>query len=138
MIKKGGDSCMIPSYKFYRAHLIKSQSDVSVEGFNFTKSEFEDLIDNFTPTNDIPILLGVSKKDLDKFCLSVYNSDFMTSYSALLAQSKLIRRKVIRKLADEGNNVALKQISEISGVGKESSQDINITVLSNVPNPDDL
>ena len=47
--------------------------DQIVQGFDFTRSDFEDLIDNFTPIDDIPVLLSVSKDDLDRFCFEVYN-----------------------------------------------------------------
>lgn len=124
---------MNPSYKFYRAHLIKSSSDIAVEGFSFTKSDFEDLIDNFTPIDDIPVLLGCSKADLNVFCLSIYNADFSSAYAGLLAQAKVYHRKIIRKLAGEGNTMALKQLPELSGVAKESPNDISITILNDVP-----
>ena len=32
----------------------------SVPGFSFTRNDFEDLIDNFTDTDSIPVLLGVT------------------------------------------------------------------------------
>lgn len=121
-------------YKFFERHLIKRSSNIAVEGFNFTKDDFENLIDNFTPPDDIHILLGTNEEGLDIFCLTIYGLRFEDAYHALLKQAQYYVRSSIMFLARMGNNTALKQQSEITGIGKEQQdQQISISFIDNVP-----
>lgn len=121
-------------YKFYERHLIKRQSNVAVEGFSFTKDDLENLIDNFTPPDDIHILLGTNERYLDEFCLTIYGLRFQDAYLALLKQAQYYVRSSIFLLARLGNNTALKQQAEITGIGKEQQdQQISVSFVDSVP-----
>lgn len=123
-----------PQYKFFERHLIRRQEDVGVEGFAFTKSDFEDLIDSFTPKQDIPTILGVGVADLDRFCNVIYGMKYNETYQALLMQANYCWRSAIKVLARSGNAQAMKQMAEITGIGKEDATErVQINFMSDVP-----
>ena len=121
---------------YKKPSLLHSDGDPlqTVKGFNFTRNDFEDLIDNFTPFDDIPILLGVCHRDLDKFCMQIYRSNFKTTYDNLLKRAQLYYRKSMMMLSKMGNPSAIKLSAEYYvGLGKVADNDNRITFVTNMP-----
>lgn len=103
-------------------------------GFNFTRDDFENLIDDFTPVNDIPVLLGVKDYELDKFCNYIYNMDFKPTYEVLLKRAQLYYRKAMMSLSKSGNPSAIKIASEFYvGLGKNIDDDSRFTIVNVMP-----
>lgn len=124
----------MPSYK--KPSLLHPDDDPSqtVEGFNFNRNDFEDLIDNFTPLEDIPLLLGVSHADLDRFCYDIYNMDFKHTFESLLKRAELYYRKSMMMLSKAGNPSAIKVTSEhYVGLGSSDKQSEHITFIGVMP-----
>jgi hypothetical protein len=84
----------------------------TVEGFPFDSFTFEDLIDNFTPEEDIPLVLRVDKTDLDYWCMKVYNVPYHEAYVFLSKMGLFYCRKAFTQLAKSGNNTAIKTVGE--------------------------
>lgn len=121
---------------YSKPSLIRLEGDPnqSVPGFNFNRNDFEDLIDNFTPLEDIPTLLGVSHPQLDKFCVAIYNQKFKQTYAMLLKRSELYYRKAMMSLSKSGNPSAIKLTSEFYvGLGKSNDEDSKITIVNVMP-----
>lgn len=84
----------------------------TVEGFPFDSFTFEDLIDNFTPEEDIPLVLRCDKSDLDYWCMKVYNVPYHEAYVFLSKMGLFYCRKAFTQLAKSGNNTAIKTVGE--------------------------
>ncbi len=112
----------------------------SAPGFNFNRNDFEDLIDNFTPLEDIPILLGVSHGELDTFCNYIYRTNFKVTYENLLRRSQLYYRKAMMSLSKSGNPTAIKVSAEYYvGLGTVDKSEQQIVFLNEMPDsPSDL
>ena len=123
------------SRPYQKPRLLHSDApDQAVPGFDFTRSDFEDLIDNFTPIDDIPVLLGVSKADLDRFCFEVYNQKFKQAYDSLLLRAQLYYRKAMFMLSKSGNPTAIKVASEFYvGLGSMDKTENQVIFVSSVP-----
>ena len=103
-------------------------------GFDFNRNDFEDLIDNFTPFEDIPILLGVTHAQLDVFCTYIYNMGFKDTYDTLLRRSQLYYRKAMMMLSKTGNPSAIKVASEYYvGLGAVDKQESHVTIINQMP-----
>lgn len=122
-----------PKYRFFEKHLIKTKESKTVEGFAFDQNDFENLIDDFTPYKDIPMLLGVRHVDLDRFCQVIYGLDYKATYDRLLCMAQRYQRAAIVMLAKSGNQTALKMSASITGVGDSQVDNTNITFISDVP-----
>lgn len=106
----------------------------TVQGFNFNRNDFEDLIDNFTPFEDIPILLGVQHAKLDEFCNEIYNMNFKVTYDTLVKRAELYYRKAMFSLSKAGNPTAIKVSSEFYvGLGRVNENDNRITFIGMMP-----
>lgn len=88
------------------------RENVVIEGFAFDSYTFEDLIDNFTPEEDIPLVLRVDKSDLDYWCMKVYNVPYHEAYVFLSKMGLFYCRKAFTQLAKSGNNTAIKTVGE--------------------------
>ena len=128
------------SFKYEKPSLLHPGLNETVPGFNFDKNDFEDLIDNFTPKDDIPILLGVTHPQLDIFCMSVYHMKFNDTYKMLLKRSELYYRKAMFNLSKSGNPTAIKIASEFYvGLGNVEGSKPHITIINNMPDvPSDV
>lgn len=125
-------------YKYQRPSLLHPEKwgdpDETAPGFNFTRGDFEDLIDNFTPFEDIPTLLGVKHVELDKFCEYIYNMNYKVTYDVLLKRSNLYYRKAMMMLSKSGNPTAIKVSAEYYvGLGAVDKQDNHITIINSMP-----
>lgn len=106
----------------------------SAPGFSFSRNDFEDLIDNFTDTDSIPVLLGVSPCELDTFCKHIYNMNFKETYNVLFQRANLYYRKAMFSLAKVGNPTAIKVASEFYvRLGSLDKSDSHITFIANIP-----
>ena len=88
------------------------RENVVVDGFAFDSYTFEDLIDNFTPEEDIPLVLRVNKSQLDYWCMQVYNVPYHEAYVFLSKMGLFYCRKAFTQLAKSGNNTAIKTVGE--------------------------
>lgn len=125
-------------YKYVKPSLLHPENwgdpNETVEGFNFNRNDFEDLIDNFVPFESIPVLLQVSHADLDVWCKAIYNMDFKTTYDVLFQRANLYYQKAMFMLSKSGNPTAIKVTAEyyvkLGAVDKESN---NITFIGVMP-----
>ena len=127
-------------FVYKKPSLLHPGLNETVPGFNFDKNDFEDLIDNFTPKDDIPTLLGVSHPQLDIFCTSVYNMKFNDTYKMLITRAQLYYRKAMFSLSKSGNPTAIKIASEFYvGLGSTEGTKPHITIINNMPDvPSDV
>lgn len=106
----------------------------TVEGFNFTRDDFEDLIDNFTDEDSILLLLQVDRPQLDKFCMEIYNMKFKETYQVLYQRAQLYYRKAMMNLSKSGNPSAIKVAAEYyAKLGGSNSQEDKITFVGVMP-----
>ena len=106
----------------------------TVEGLNFTRDDFEDLIDNFAAPEEIAILLQCSNTDLDRFCEEVYHMDFKTTYQVLIQRANLYFKKAMFSLSKSGNPTAIKVAAEYYvGLGAVDKQENHITFIGTMP-----
>ncbi len=123
-------------YNYKRPSLIRPDGDPdqTAPGFNFTRNDFEDLIDNFTPFEDIPILLQVKHAELDDFCNHIYNMNYKQTYDNLLRRSEFYFRKSMMSLSKSGNPTAIKVSAEFYvGLGAVDKQEQKITFIGVMP-----
>lgn len=123
-------------YKYQKPSLIRPDGDPDQKapGFNFTRDDFEDLIDNFTPFEDIPILLQVKHAELDEFCNFIYNMNYKDTYDNLLRRSNFYFRKSMMNLSKSGNPTAIKVAAEYYvGLGAVDKQESKITFVGIMP-----
>ena len=127
---------MQDDFKYRKPSLLHPEGDPfqTAPGFSFNRNDFEDLIDNFTPFDDIPILLGVSHAQLDVFCDYIYNMKFKDTYDTLLRRSHLYYRKAMMSLSKTGNPSAIKVATEFYvGLGSLDKQDSHVTIINQMP-----
>lgn len=106
----------------------------TVEGFDFTRNDFEDLIDNFTDEDTILTLLQISRPQLDKFCKEIYNMNYKETYQVLYQRAQLYYRKAMMLLSKSGNPSAIKVASEYyARLGGTNSDDNKITFVGVMP-----
>lgn len=106
----------------------------TVEGFNFTRNDFEDLIDNFTDEDTILILLQITRPELDKFCNEVYHMNYKETYEVLYQRAQLYYRKAMMMLSKSGNPSAIKVASEyFAKLGGVNTDDNKITFVGVMP-----
>ena len=125
-------------YKYIKPSLLHPEKwgdpNQTVEGLNFTRNDFEDLIDNFAAPEEIAILLQVTPVDLDRFCNEVYNMDFKTTYQVLFQRANLYFKKAMFMLSKSGNPTAIKVAAEFYvGLGAVDKQDNHITIINSMP-----
>ena len=122
----------------YRDLVKMYRENVQVKGFDFDVDMFENLIDNFVPEENIPVILRCTKADLDRFCNVVYHMNYAETYKVLSGVTDMFMRKAIKGLAQEGNQTALKLASEhfMKLKEEEDNNNINITVVNDL-NGDD-
>ena len=125
-------------YKYIKPSLLHPEKwgdpNQTVEGLNFTRNDFEDLIDNFAAPEEIAILLQVTPVDLDRFCNEVYNMDFKTTYQVLFQRANLYFKKAMFMLSKSGNPTAIKVAAEYYvGLGAVDKQDNHITIINSMP-----
>lgn len=83
------------------------------EGFDYDADTFENLIDNYTPYDDVPKLLSISCghsvtiSELDAFCKLLYGMTYKDTYQILIGITDMYMRKVIKNLGASGNATAL-------------------------------
>ena len=123
-------------YVYKKPSLLHPEGDPNqtVEGFNFTRNDFEDLIDNFVAPEVIPILLQVSHAELDVFCKEIYRMDFKTTYDVLFQRANLYYQKAMFSLSKSGNPTAIKVTAEYYvKLGAVDKQDNHITIINSMP-----
>lgn len=112
------------------------RQNVVVDGFDFDSYTFEDLIDNFTPEEDIPIILGVSRVNLDYWCRQVYNGmDFPEAFAFLSRKALFYCRKAYTNLSKVGNNTAMNIVTKhfMKLEDDENKRQAVIPVIAAVP-----
>ena len=103
----------LPEVPLYSNMLSANRKNAQIKGFDFDVDTFENLIDNFVPINNIPIILsGISRKkinedDLDRFCNIAYGMKFKEAYQFLSGITDMYMRRVFKNLAASGNATAI-------------------------------
>lgn len=123
-------------YEYKKPSLLHLEGDPNqtAPGFNFTRNDFEDLIDNFTDEDSILKLLQVDRPQLDEFCRYIYNMNYKETYDVLYQRAQLYFRKAMMMLSKSGNPSAIKVASEYyAKLGADSKQDNRITFLGIMP-----
>lgn len=107
----------------------------SVPGFNFDMDMFENLIDNFTPMDDIPLILNVNPVDLDKFCQICYNCLFKDTYNILSKRALYYDRLAFNNLAKSGNNSAINVVAKyfMKLDDDNKAKELKINVVNSIP-----
>ena len=115
------------------------RENVVIDGFAFDSYTFEDLIDNFTPEDDIPLVLRCDKSDLDYWCMKVYNVPYHEAYVFLSKMGLFYCRKAFTQLAKSGNNTAIKTVGEhFMKLGQEQDRkEAIVPILTVMPNGED-
>lgn len=119
-------------YDAYRRNQVENKHP---EGFWFDMDMFENLIDAWTPKEDVCTILQATHQELDAFCKECYGYDFDRTYSILKAISMMGMRKSVSTLAKAGNSSALviaaKNFAELNDGGNDGQ--INITFKNDLP-----
>lgn len=108
-----------------------------LDEFTFSREQFEDAIDCFTPLDEVRLVLHTSKAELDRFCSIAYSSDFAESYYNLSGMAKFYGRKAIKNLAFAGNNTALKVFADNFMNFNSNDSVTKIQIVSDIPDQDD-
>lgn len=108
----------------------------SLEGFDFDMDMFENLIDNFTPMEDIPLLLNVSKANLDYFCMRLYGCNFSETYDILSRRALYYDRLAFNNLAKSGNTAAINVVAKyfMKLDEQDKAKALKIEVVNSIPN----
>lgn len=111
------------------------RKNVVVDGFPFDSYTFEDLIENFTPVEDLPIILGVHRDTLDYWCEQVYNMNLVEAYNFLNRKALFYCRKAYTNLSKVGNNTAMNIVTKhfMKLEDDESKRAAVIPVIAAVP-----
>jgi hypothetical protein len=107
----------------------------TVEGFNFDMDMFENMIDNFTPMEDIPLLLNVNSFELDKFCQICYNCLYKDAYDILSRRALYYDRMAFNNLAKSGNNSAINVVAKyfMKLDDDNKTKELKIQVVNSIP-----
>lgn len=105
-----------------------------VVGFDFDQNQFENLIDCWTPYDQIPVILDTSITKLNEFCFELYNMDYKDTYSRLTGLCDAYARKTIKTLAGMGNTSALNIMAKhFMQLDEQKQKDaINITIVNDL------
>ena len=116
-------------------HDFLNRENQVIDGFSFDQDTFENLIDYYTPLNDIPLILNVTGVQLDTFCKTIYGFDFKTTYDYLSRRSQFYTRKAFTQLAYGGNAAAIKVASEsyMGLINGEDSKDSKVVIMGAIP-----
>ncbi len=119
-------------------HPISTENLKLLNDFTFSRDQFEDAIDCFTPIDEVRLVLHTSKAELDRFCSIVYSSDFAEAYYNLSGMAKFYGRKAIKNLAFAGNNTALKVFADNFMNFNSNSDASKVQIISDIPLDDCL
>lgn len=108
-----------------------------VKGFDFDTNTFEDLLDNFTPMEDVHVLLGIAEKDLDVFCQRAYGMNYKETFNALMTRAMFYNRKAFNILAKKGNQTAMNIVAKnfMKLENEENKNNLKIEVVGSIPLP---
>ena len=118
--------------------MIYDDKPKKVKGFDFDTNLFEDLLDNFTPMEDVHTLLGVSKNDLDVFCEKAYGMKYKETYNTLMTRAMYYNRKAFNILAKKGNQTAMNIVAKnfMKLEEEENRGNLKIQVVGGIPLPE--
>ena len=97
----------LPNVPVYDDLLDPRRKNAQIEGFDFDTDTFENILAAFTPKENVPVILGVSKSKLDEFCYKAYGFSYNEAYVRLSGIADFWMRKAIGNLAVSGNGTAL-------------------------------
>lgn len=123
----------------YAEFIKANRENIQPEGFDFDVDMFENLIDWWTPKEEMPVLLRTTRYQLDRFCQIVYKMDFDTTYTFLSGLTTAIMRKTFSNLAASGNTTALNLTAEHFMKLKSSQNDkaVNIRIVNDLKDDDE-
>lgn len=108
-----------------------------VKGFEFDTNTFEDLLDNFTPMEDVHTILGITEADLDVFCKRAYGMNYKETYNALMSRAMFYNRKAFNILAKKGNQTAMNIVAKnfMKLEEEQNNAGLKIEVVGGIPLP---
>jgi len=124
----------LPNVPIYDDLLDSRRKNAQIEGFDFDTDTFENIIDAFTPKENVPLILGVPKSKLDDFCYKAYGMSYNEAYLRLSGISDFWMRKAIGNLAASGNGTAL-SIAAKHFMGLKDEEDkkaIQVTIVNDL------
>lgn len=114
------------------ADIIKStRKNFHPEGFPFDVNTFENVIDAYTPEDQVPVVLNCSLSTLNAFCNIVYKMPFTQTYRFLSGITDMYMRRSIKGLASSGNTTALNIAREhfLKLNSEQDSHNVSVTFL---------
>lgn len=112
-------------YDEYRLNAVENRHP---DGFWFDMNQFENLIDAWTPKEDILTILQTSPNELDNFCKICYGENFDRVYEILHAISTMGFRKSVTFLAKSGNSSALILAAKNFAGMQDDNQSSNVNI----------
>lgn len=112
------------------------RKNIHPKGFDFDMELFEDLIDNFTPYDDIHVILNCTNADLDRFCNVCYNGmNFNEVFDYLVKRANYYNRKAFNKLSKAGNASCVGIVSKhfMKLEEEDKNKALRIQICGNIP-----
>ena len=114
------------------------RKNIKLDDYDFDLNTFEDLIDNFTPIDDIPVILNCTVAELDRFCKTCYNGmSFREVYDYLFKRANYYNSKAFNKLSKAGNascvGVVAKYFMKLDD--EDRNKALKIQICGNIPLP---
>lgn len=136
----GDNDNSLDSVKNYAYYIKASRRNYQPEGFHFDVNMFENLIDWWTPKNEIPVILRCSLSDLDRFCFVVYKMNYDEVYNFLSGITNAFMRKTFKNHANAGHAFSQSLVSKhFMGLSDDNNpnENLNITIVNDLKSDDD-
>lgn len=123
----------------YKTFLKNNRTNLKPKGFDFDMDTFENLIDFFTPMDNIPLILRCSVSKLNNFCQECYNMNFEETYKYLSGITDMFMRGTFKTLASMGNSTAINTVAEhfMHLSNEQAKNGINITIVNDLKDDDE-
>lgn len=124
----------------FNSHLpSKKKVNAKPQGFDFDQSMFENMIDAQILPGTFKEVFNCTGADLDRFCQSVYNMNFIDAYRKLHEASVAEWKRTFGTLARNGSQTAMKIVAEdILKLNQENrKKEFRIQICSELPTEDE-
>lgn len=107
----------------------------NIKGVTWDVNTFENLIDVWTPREDILLILDTNRDTLDRFCKAVYKHNFNDTYNILTGITDVFMRRALKNQATMGNASATSIVTKhFMGLkdDEDKNANVNITFVSDL------